>query len=163
MALKLHNKRLYPYIFIFGCLIVVSCWIRFLGGHRPELLASGIGAVAGFVYFLYRQHLDETKLFKELFSEFNSRYDDLNDALNVIRFGPKERELTVEEQDTVFSYFNLCAEEYFFYTAGYIDHQVWLSWQRGMKDFFIHPKIKRLWDDDCKSDSYHGFTPPKLK
>jgi len=161
MALKLHNRKWYPCIFALGCAVVVSLWFCLAGGHRPELLASGIGAVAGFTYFLYRQHLDEKKLFKNPFLEFNTRYDDLNDPLNDIRFSPAEGDLVGEERDTAFSYFNLCAEEHFFYTAGYIDHQVWLSWRRGMKDFFDHPRIRRLWDSDCKPDSYYGFTPPK--
>ncbi len=78
MALTLHNRRWYPLIFLTGCTTVVATWLRFAAGHRPELLASAIGGVAGFTYFLYRQHLDETKLFKELFAEFNHRYDALN-------------------------------------------------------------------------------------
>jgi hypothetical protein len=103
----------------------IAAWLRFAAGHRPELLASAIGSVAGFTYFLYRQHLDETKLFKELFKEFNARYDALNDDLNTILSGPPEGSLSPDEKKPVFSYFNLCAEEYFFYKAGYIDRRVW--------------------------------------
>jgi len=42
---------------------------------------------------------------------------------------PRGREL-------LFSYFNLCAEEYFFHKAGYVDQDVWKSWYRGMSVFF---------------------------
>ena len=160
MALTLHNKRWYPYIFLIGSAAVIAGWFRFAEGHRPELLVSAVGAVAGFTYFLYRQHLDETKLFKELFVEFNIRYDALNDGLNTILFGPSEGLLSANERDYLFSYFNLCAEEYFFYKAGYIDRQVWEAWYRGMKDFFKHPRIQALWKQDCKADSYYGFEPP---
>jgi hypothetical protein len=83
---------------------------RFAAGHRPELSLSSIGGIAGFTYFLYRQHLDETKLFKGLFAEFNARYDDLNDDLNTILFGPPEGPLSGHETQRLFSYFNLCAE-----------------------------------------------------
>jgi hypothetical protein len=100
---------------------------HFKVGHRPELLLSAVGGVAGFGYFLYRQHLDEAKLFKELFVEFNTRYDALNDNLNVILFGPSEGLLSPDEREYLFDYFNLCAEEYFFYRAGYIDCRVWES------------------------------------
>lgn len=160
MALTLHNKRWYPYIFLIGSVAVIAGWFCFAEGHRPELLVSAVGAVAGFTYFLYRQHLDETKLFKELFVEFNIRYDALNDGLNTILFGPSEGLLSANERDYLFSYFNLCAEEYFFYKAGYIDRQVWEAWYRGMKDFFKHPRIQALWKQDCKADSYYGFEPP---
>jgi hypothetical protein len=159
MALRLHNKKWYPLIFLGGAGAIVAAWLRFTAGHRPELLLSGIGAVAGLTYFIYRQHLDETKLFKELFVEFNARYDKLNDRLNAILLGQGEGDLSEHDRELVFSYFNLCAEEYFFYKAGYVDHHVWKSWCRGMSVFFGHPGIRDLWDRDCKADSYYGFHP----
>ena len=84
MALRLHNRRWYPLIFSILCATAIAAWLSFPAVHRQELLVSAIGGVAGFTYFLYRQHLDEAKLFKELFAEFNARYDALNDDLNTI-------------------------------------------------------------------------------
>jgi hypothetical protein len=159
LALRLHNKRWYPIIFLVGSAVVVAAWFRFVPGHRPELLLSGVGAIGGFTYFFYRQHLDETKLFKELYVEFNARYDKLNDGLNTILVGRKEGELSESERELIFSYFNLCAEEYFFYKAGYIDQSVWQAWCRGMDVFFTHPRIRDLWDADCRANSYYGFRP----
>jgi hypothetical protein len=161
MALTLHNRKWYPLIFLIGSAAVIAAWLRFAAGHRPELLVSAIGGFAGFTYFKYRQHLDETKLFKELFAEFNARYDALNDDLNAILFGPPDGLLSADEREHLFSYFNLCAEEYFFYKAGYIDRRVWESWYRGMKVFFKHPRIQGLWEQDCKADSYYDFRPPQ--
>src|SRR6266699_324149 len=99
MALKLHNKNWFPFILLIGCAAVFVTWLRFGNEHRPELLFSGIGAVAGFTYFLYRQHLDETKLFKELFVEFNERYEKMNDGLNKILFGPLQGDLSESERE----------------------------------------------------------------
>jgi hypothetical protein len=161
MALRLHNRRWYPHIVLIGSAAVIAAWLRFAAGHPPELLVSAIGVVAAFTYFIYRQHLDEAKLFKELFAEFNVRYDALNDDLNTILFGPPEGLLSADEREHLFSYFNLCAEEYFFYKAGYIDRLVWESWYRGMKVFFMHPRIQALWEQDCKTGSYYGFRPPQ--
>jgi hypothetical protein len=144
---------------LIGSATVIAAWLRFAPGNRPELLVSAMGGVAGFSYFFYRQHLDETKLFKELFAEFNARYDALNDDLNAILFGPSEGLLSADEREHLFSYFNLCAEEYFFYKAGYVDRSVWESWNRGMKVFFKHPRIQALWEQDCKAGSYYGFRP----
>jgi hypothetical protein len=62
-------------------------------------LVPAIGGVTGFTYFLYRQHLDEAKLFKELFAEFNARYDALNNDLNTILFGPPEGSLSADEKE----------------------------------------------------------------
>jgi hypothetical protein len=160
MALTLHNRRFYPLLFLIFITVVIAAWLRFAAGHRAEILISAIGGVAGLTYFLYRQHLDETKLFKELFVEFNSRYDALSDGLNVILFGPTEGLLSADEREQLFGFFNLCAEEFFFYKAGYIDQHVWESWYRGMGVFFKHPRILALWEQDCKADSYYGFRPP---
>jgi hypothetical protein len=159
MSLRLDNKKWYPVYFLCGSIAAAAAWLRFAPGQRPEFLLSGIGAVAGFIYFLYRQHLDETRLFKELFIEFNERYGELNDGLNTIRFGPHEGDLSDAERELLFSYFNLCAEEYFFYTAGYIDDRVWKSWRNGICDFFKHPRVRGLWERDRKTDSYYGFRP----
>jgi hypothetical protein len=161
MALRLHNRRLYPLSFLVGSAVVIAAWWRFDAAHRSELLATAIVGVASFTYFLYRQHLDEAKLFKELFTEFNLRYDTVNDDINAILIGPRDGALSAREKDRLFSYFNLCAEEYFFYKAGYIDRQVWESWCRGMKAFYKHPRIQPLWDEECKSDSYYDFRPPQ--
>jgi hypothetical protein len=117
MALTLHHKRWYSYIFSILFVAVIAAWWRF--AHRPELLISVVGGVLGFAYFIYRQHLDEAKLFKELFAEFNARYDALNDDLNTILFGPSD--------------------------GLFIDRGVWESWYRGMNVFLKHPRIQALW------------------
>jgi hypothetical protein len=70
-------------------------------------------------------------------------------------------ELRHDEQKHLFTYFNLCAEEYFFYQAGYIDQSVWESWSRGMQVFFNHPRIQPLWEQDSMAGSYYGFQPPE--
>jgi hypothetical protein len=162
MALTLHNRTRYPYIFLLVVVAVVALCL-FVAPHRPELLVSVLAAVAASAYFFYRQHLNETKLFKDLFVEFNARYDALNDDLNTILFGPADGSLSPHERERLFKYFNLCAEEYFFYKAGYIDQQVWDSWYRGMGVFFKHPRIQALWEQDCTVDSYYGFRPPKTQ
>jgi hypothetical protein len=159
MALTLHNKRWYPFIFLIVVAAVIAVVHFAPAAHRPELLLSTVGGVAGFFYFLYRQHLDQTKLFKELFVEFNARYDALKGYLNAILFGPADGLLSPDEREHIFEYFNLCAEEYFFFTAGYIDRHVWESWCRGMNVFFEQPRIRALWEQDCKADSYYGFQP----
>jgi hypothetical protein len=161
MALRLRNRRLYPLFFLILCAAAITAWLIFPTIRQPGFLVSAIGSIAGLTYFLYRQHLDETKLFKELFTEFNRRYDDLNDGLNAIRFAPPGNSLSAQEKECLFSYFSLCAEEYLFYKAGYIDRDAWKSWCRGMKVFFGHPAIREVWKQDSESDSYYGFQPPQ--
>lgn len=164
MAFKLHNRRWYPFAFLIGVAAVFMVWICFVKRtpveqQKPELLLTAIGGFAAWTYFLYRQHLDQTKLFKDLFTEFNARYDELNDNLNAILHDPLNGELTESERELLFDYFNLCSEEHLFHKAGYIDENVWESWRKGMKVFFDHPRIRLLWNAEGVSGSYYGFSP----
>jgi len=134
-----------------------ACLVFFSDRQRPELLLSGIGIVAGLAYFLYRQHLDETKLFKELFIEFNHRYEEMHDAVSQILCGPTDGELSEEERQVAFKYFNLCAEEYLFYTTGYVDRRVWQTWCRAMQLFLEHPRVYPLWEKEKRNDYYYEF------
>jgi len=57
--------------------------------------------------------------------------------------------------NTLFDYFNLCAEEYMFYEAGYIDERVWQAWLRGMCYFAGDEAVRRLWESEIRSCSYY--------
>ena len=156
-TLKLKNRRWYPLTFLIGSAAAVGVLHPALG-NRPELLLSGVGAIAGFTFFLYRQHLDETKLFKELFVEFNKRYDEMKDGLNEIVDCMQQVEPSEPQRKLLFSYLNLCSEEYLFYKAGYIDHEVWESWRKGMEDVFKPLRGSKFWEKEKANDSYYGFS-----
>jgi hypothetical protein len=117
-------------------------------------------AVGGFTGFLYAKHTQETQTFRELFREFNERYNELNDRLNEIRNRPPGQELTAADHGDLFDYFNLCAEEYMYADAGYIDPRVWCSWKNGMHYFDQDPEIHDFWVGELKQYSYYGFTIP---
>lgn len=114
-------------------------------------------ALISSVFFLQKHKLEELRLFTELFKEFNERYDNLNDKLNkrILKNG----DLSTEDKIILFDYFNLCGEEYLYYKEGYILPNVWKAWNNGMKVFFKDERIKKLWDEECKTESYYGFKP----
>jgi len=156
---KLAGRSGYPWIFL--ALVVVANGVVFYSVSSPkniELLVPVTGAVAAFVYFLYTQHLQETRLFAELFHEFNSRYDSLNERLNSIAYREQSSMLSFEDRQVLFDYFNLCAEEYLYFKSGYIDLEVWQSWVSGMRFFAKSPEVLRLWSEELRSSSYYGFT-----
>jgi hypothetical protein len=43
------------------------------------------------------------------------------------------------------------------YQLGYIDPAAWVAWHNGMKVYLRVPCIRRLWDEDVKSESYYGL------
>lgn len=161
MKFDLHDRTKFHVIFGVGCIAVLalSFFLSVLGAK--EILAVTITlltAVGGVTGFLYAKHAQDTQLFRELFREFNARYDTLNERLNEIRSRPVHIKLEVTDHGVLFDYFNLCAEEYMYSTAGCIDSRVWRAWQKGMCHFAQDPEIRDFWMRELQQDSYYGFT-----
>lgn len=122
-------------------------------------VAAMVGSTVSFAFAVQRQHIEETRLFRELFEQFNARYDRLNERLNAIYYNSTsvEAELTEPERDVLFNYFNLCGEEFLYYREGFIHEQVWASWMKGMQFFRENPRIRYLWNEELQSGSYYGL------
>ena len=156
---SLQQHSYYPCLFVVLSIIAIA--ITYITVKRSEfygLAFSSVVGVAGFVYFLYSQHLQQTTLFTDLFRRFNERYDVLNDKINKIACRDHQKKLSPEEIQDLYDYFNLCGEEYLYFNAGFIDQKVWSAWTRGMKHFATHAEIRRLWESELKSGSYYGFS-----
>ncbi|MDD4978225.1 MAG: hypothetical protein PHI29_06310 [Gallionella sp.] len=155
---RLHHKSYFPKLFVGLLAFWIAMFWLYPTKLAPELFLSVTGAIAAFVHFLYTQHNHSTERFISLFGGFNARYDQLNCKLNSILLRENALLLTQGDKQTLYDYFNLCAEEYLYYKAGYIDGEVWKSWLQGMKHFCSDDEIRRLWQDELKSDSYYGFS-----
>ena len=136
--------------------IAFTCVILIVLREPITTIATVIGALLSLIYFLQKQKLEELRLFRELFKEFNARYDDLNEQLARI-LESKEVEISVQEKETLIDYFNLCGEEYLYYTKGYIDPAVWEAWFNGMKIIFSNQKVNFIWSEEKKTNSYYGL------
>lgn len=155
---RLGKRNRYPWVFLALTALTNAGIYFFLPEAKAlELYLPATGGIASFVYFLYSQHNQNTQLFVTLFKEFNARYDQLNEKLNAIVDGTSS-ELSPEERKVLFDYFNLCAEEYLFYKAGYIDQDVWRAWLAGMRCFARNANIHCFWASDLETGSYYGFT-----
>jgi len=119
--------------------------------------------IGGVAAFTYSKHSQETELFRQLFKEFNVRYDALNAPLNEIYLRAEGDALVNDDYDFLYDYFNLCAEEKMFADAGCIDIRVWKAWKNGMSHFAGDPEIRELWESELVQDSYYGFKIPKPK
>lgn len=105
-------------------------------------------------YFLQKQQMDEMRLFREIFTECNARYYDLNNDLDRIFH---KGVLHENDKEILVVYFNLCAEEYIYYKRGYIYPSVWKSWKNGMKYFMSEGIISEFWKSESKTNSYYGL------
>ena len=156
---SLGKKSRYPAIFLGVAAALITGILLFIPPPKqPELFLPAVAAAAGFAYFLYSQHLQETKLFSELFRQFNSMYDELNEDLNRIAAASDVTMLGLKDKQVLFDYFNLCAEEYLYFKSGFIDPEVWNAWVNGMQYFVAVQHIRNLWGAELAGGSYYGFT-----
>ena len=154
-------------LLVVGLGIVLSVgivWWLVQGGKEAEgawraMLVVG-GTILSFCYFLQKQHLEETRLMKELITDFNKRYDALNGPLHkILEKKGQEPKICSDERATIVDYFNLCAEEYLFYRLGYVEPCVWKAWDKGMREYAKDPRIQKVWEEE-QSGSYYGFEFP---
>lgn len=118
--------------------------------------ATIVGALLSFAYFLQKQKLEETRLFREIFKECNARYNLMNEELELIaQKDPKT--LNSTEHGKVIAYLNLCGEEYLYFKLGYIEPSVWYAWQNGMKSIVSTPSIRAIWDQEKTTGSYYDL------
>lgn len=125
--------------------------------QNTTLGLTALGGIASLFFLIQKQKLEELSLFKTLFTEFNKRYDDLNEKLNKITSSKSKNSLSPEQKNTLDDYFNLCAEEYLFYTKGYIYKEVWDAWKNGMMYFMCKDEILNYWKEQQDSESYYGL------
>jgi len=151
------NKDIYLINII--ALIIGLLVYNFVNGNIEILgavMATGIS-----ISFGVRQYkIENDKVFKELFKEFNSRYDTVfNDFLNKL---DEEKEiklvLDLNEKLKVIDYINMCAEEYLWYKKGRIPEEVWKAWKNGIQYYTIIPSINKVFEEQSlQRDSYYGL------
>jgi len=155
-----HIKRfLYKYYALISAAVFVTGVCLLLMGllHWNQFAAIAAGVFA-FAFGVQKQYLEEMKWFKELFQQFNLRYDALHEDMNRIYEQPPELQLEEHEIKVLFKYFNLCGEERLYFDKGFICEEAWTAWYNGMTFFRQNPRIKKLWDDDLKTNAYYGLS-----
>lgn len=113
-----------------------------------SVILGSFGLIITFVYNHDNRKLSNDKMNKELFMEFNNRYSKLNNSLfkiiaecDTIDDIRKDSCLSNDLND----YFNLCAEEYYWYKKGRIDSLIWKAWLDGMNDWYKYHMIQDAW------------------
>ena len=153
-------------------IFIIALFVLFttLKEFKIELFLTALGAILTSIYFVQKQKLEESQLFKELFEKFNCKYGKLNEHLEAFLAEKEKYENWKDlKQDTdqynkLVEYFNLCAEEYMYYKRGYIYPDVWKSWKNGMKYYCKNSKVlQNLWEEELGQDSYYGFDLKKLE
>lgn len=125
-----------------------------------------IGVIITVIFSVANKKMSHQKMEKELFTEFNKRYDELNDSLSLLT-----RSMTIDELKSTKSrihkkslflvlidYFNLCAEQYYWKEKGRISNNIWGAWHVGMKYYYDNfPVVKELWQQEIKGEGYKSY------
>jgi len=135
------------------------------------LFLGVIGFLISWFYSSRTHALAHEQMMKQLFTEFNHRYNELNNFLKEIEDDFKES-LKVSDEDClsikakklllrqkVIDYFILCAEEYYWYHhKRRIDKLIWISWQSGMNYWYQKvPAINELWKEELKASGKSSY------
>ena len=154
IKMKFWIFRNYWWVFLILIMAFISPAIIFKQDLKVVLML--LGTLLSFFYFLQKQRLEEMKLFREIFSSCNDQYDGLNEKLGLI-LASNNTELTPEETQTLIDYFNLCGEEYLYFSQGYILPVVWDAWYKGMCWYLKDERISQLWEKEKETESYYGL------
>lgn len=130
------------------------------------LILGTFGIILTGYYSWHTQKLANEKMQKDLFTEFNKRYDALNEPLTQIEQNYSTLELLNQAKNPeklkqkINDYFILCSEEFYWYHhKKRIDPIIWKSWQAGMSYWYNKvPTVKALWKQEILNngkDSYY--------
>lgn len=137
--------------------LLLGLGLYYFTGERIEILGAIIATGISLSLGIRHYKTENDRLFKELFQEFNKKYDErFNDELEAIVANGKS--LTKEQRYLIIDYLNLCAEEYLWKTRDRIPNKVWDSWENGMVYYLNNPHINKvIVEERMQSDSYYGL------
>lgn len=152
--------NIYKFSIVAIILVIVAFSTYLCYKYDEKLLLGALGVIVTFYFGITKTQMENDRLFKELFRDFNLRYSELNECLYNITDSDKTIEsLSFKEKDKIYDYFNLCAEEYYWFKKNRINKNVWYSWKEGMKYWYSKPLIKEMWmnevsDSNAKASYY---------
>jgi hypothetical protein len=156
--MDLYQFKKHYWLILLGAIVFAGWWIleKGLSPESISLVITLIGGVFSSWFIIQSQVTEDIRIFRELFTDFNQRYNKLNSEIN--RIANEVSELSEEDKYILFDYFNLCGEEYLYYKRHFILEEVWITWCKGISVFMQKPKIRRLWDEEQKESAYYGLT-----
>jgi len=142
-------------------LIIGICTYYFID-RKVEILAAILVTGVSLSLGIRQYRTENDKLFKELFQEFNFKYDQKYNALlnKIDEYETSGRDyvLSEEEKGIIIDYLNFCSEEYLWYYKNRIPKEVWNSWENGMVYFLnLSPINKIVLQQKDQMNSFYGL------
>jgi len=147
----------------FAFAIVIFIYVR--TDFNNNLFLGALGIIATFYFGVLKYKIENDRVFQELFTSFNDRYNsDFTKLINSLRGHPdKILEVHNEKSDEslIIEYFNLCAEEYLWYSKNRIPKSIWGAWKAGIKENLEIKQVREVYDKETKTErgrkSYYGL------
>ncbi|KPM30214.1 Hypothetical protein I595_3691 [Croceitalea dokdonensis DOKDO 023] len=142
--------------------MVIGIGLFYLTKEKVEVLGAVIATGISLSLGIRQSKTENDKLFKELFTEFNDKYDKtFNNVLQeIVEKSEKDKDYQIssEYEKLIIDYLNFCAEEYLWKTMGRIPNEVWNSWENGMVYYLNNRLIKEVVSKQKgQKDSYYGL------
>jgi hypothetical protein len=155
------RKNIWAWCLVASAIVILLDVIVPSPYRSASVLLAIVGSFWALAFYFHWRRANDARFVKELLTEFNDRYDKMGTELQfaISRRGDFEKETELR----FVRYFNLCAEEWLFWKAGYIYDEVWRAWQNGMKQYGRDPRVMALWKREEASDSYYGFRFPTVE
>jgi len=153
-----NRKSLWLWFVFASAVLIVIVPMLPLPYSGSQVLLAAVGGLWALAFYLHGRHAEDAKFMKDLLTEFNARYNDLNSGLQDAVWS--ETAFTTETKLKFIDYFNLCAEEWLFKELGYIYDPIWEAWHNGMRQYGNNQQVIALWTEQAKTNSYYGFQFP---
>lgn len=153
-------KRYLDLIVINLTFLTIGILLFFMVEKRIEILGVVIATGISLSLGIRQSKTENDRIFKELFNEFNTKYDvKFNDSLkSIVKLSEDKKRLNLEDESLIIDYLNFCAEEYLWKTKGRIPDEVWDSWENGMIYYLNNPLINNVFfTESMQKSSYYGL------
>ena len=125
-----------------------------------QLFIGVIGSIATLYFGIIKYQIENDKFRLELFKSFNDRYNgDMNDVFNSLENSSNILDPKINKELVIIDYFNLCAEEYYWYKNNRIPQNVWNAWKIGIQENLKKEGVQEIYNSEIKKfkGSYYGI------
>jgi hypothetical protein len=145
----------------FGVLFLLPILSYLLNLINENLFFGSLGSIATIYFGFLKLKIENDLLFKELFNSFNEKYDSkFNDLINEIKIDTN-KQIIGNDRNIVIDYFNLCAEEFLWYSKKRIPNSVWKAWKAGILENLEIQQINEIYEQETSTSrgktSYYGL------
>lgn len=121
-------------------------------------IAAAIVVICSFIFSAYKFN---KSLNAQVFTNYTKRYDQIMEQLpDNFRVNSETGIDNISEEDrkNMVRYLNLCSEEYFLKENGYLDEEIWETWEGEFKRYLNNTPLGDEWKNIREEfDAYSDF------